>query len=86
MTDQKKTSFNARNIAKTISPKFCGDPYPASPDGASPAGVDRDGLEVVRAVRLRGEVALAAAFLVASAVAAESSETFSVAASVAAAA
>jgi hypothetical protein len=79
-------SFNARNIAKTIAPMFCGDPYPAAPDGPSSGAVDREGLVVVRAVRLRGEVALAAAFLVASAVAAESSETFSVAASVAAAA
>ena len=41
---------------------------------------------VVRAVRLRGVVAFAAAFLVVSAVVAEISETFSAAASMAAAA
>ena len=74
------------NIAKTIAAKFCGDPYPASPDGASPGAVDREGLVVVRAVRLRGVVAFAAAFLVVSAVVAEISETFSAAASMAAAA
>jgi hypothetical protein len=60
--------------------------HPASPDGASPGAVDREGLLVVRAVRLRGVVDLAAAFLVASTVVAEISETFSAAASVAAAA
>jgi hypothetical protein len=60
--------------------------HPASPDGASPAAVDPDDFVVDRAVRLRGELALAAACSVVLATVSERSETFSAAISVTAAA